>query len=1127
MLRSTHSLIITFVITSMLLIALVVIAIGHFESKTAAINLQAELQNSLIEREAMIEDLVRDRANDTLFLAALPPINGIIRATAGDGMDARQNSSLTIWRERLQVIFRAYLENHSDVTQVRYIGITDEGRELVRVDRTDGQINIIPEDQLQTKGRREYFQLAIKQPTGGVSIAPITLNQEHGLIDTPHTPMLRTSTPIYDDNGNIFGIVIINTSLSTLFQSLQKNLNSQYIFYLLNDERQFLIHPDASKSFGFDLGSPYSWDSQFIEQNPYSSTLNTYFDKALDQTEVVLIQPLNINNGELPLQLAIAMPKRYIDNIVFGHQLKALPGVVAGFVILLIFFTIYLKNYRLRVERKEIKNIIDAAPIALIMANSDGVIELVSQGVLNLFGYTENELIGKPVELLMPDNLREHHPKHRQNFMKNPGRRDMSLRTNLQAVRKDGSRFFVEIGLNTLPTAHGVKLLAALNDISNRVAIEKKTDQLKAILEQTPDFIGTADISGNLLYHNAAAINMVGLSGANALDSMKIGDMHTETISKFILEEAIPTVLKTGVWQGESLLLHRDGYEIPVSQVILAHRNEKGEVEFLSTVMRDISEQKKRQKELSDAQALAETANRAKSNFIANMSHEIRTPLNAVLGIMQLIRRTELSIQQRDYIARSETAAQTLLQIINDILDFSKIEAGKMALEAHSFILDEWLRNIGNIMAANLGAKEIELLFDIDSDVPPVVIGDSLRLQQILINLTGNAIKFTEQGEVRVVVTTNGEELLFQVIDTGIGIASDKWSAIFDGFSQAEASTTRKYGGTGLGLAISKRLVDLMGGQLSGHSELGKGTLFEFSIPLLAGLLPTFNGTVADELKDLKVLVVDDNKSVCDVVVRLLKGIDSSWLVDRTISASSAMEMISMHFAKTSRFYDLVLADSYLMQTQQPGFPAFLRDKYQAEQVPYSDRPLLFMMCRKLLDRQVWDNNTTSSCIDAFVTKPITATYLLETLTEALQNKEVLASSAVTQQSTPLTLNGLHILLVEDNLFNQEIAIEALSELGAEITVAEHGKAAIDIIESNREQFGVVLMDIQMPELDGYSATRLIREQLQLDNLPIIAMTANAMAEDRDMALAAGMNDHVAKPIDWEALFQLLTRYRK
>jgi PAS domain S-box-containing protein len=531
---------------------------------------------------------------------------------------------------------------------------------------------------------------------------------------------------------------------------------------------------------------------------------------------------------------------------------------------------------------------------------------------------------------------------------------------------------------------------------------------------------------------------------------------------------------------------------------------------------------------LIQAKEAADQAGRAKSDFVANMSHEIRSPMNAVLGMLQLLQQTQMSERQQDYAAKAHSAASALLGLLNDVLDFSKVEAGKLALDPHPFRLDKLWRDLAVILSANVGDKNIEVLFRIDPALPALVVGDALRLQQILLNLAGNAIKFTERGEVvlsaDVLARTDSTlSVAFAIRDSGIGISEEQCMRIFDGFSQAEASTARRYGGTGLGLAISQRLVRLMGGTLQVSSQLGQGSVFDFIVDFgVAGQQPA---QLADQvlapghalMRGLKCLVVDDN----DIARTVLSEMAASfgWRVDVAEGGHQALAAVAAQMQRQLA-YDVVLID-----WRMPGLDGWETSCRIREMAPEGQTPLIVMVTahdRELLAQRHLE---MAPVLDGFVVKPVTASMLFDAVADArMENRAPLAAIAMPSMQR---LAGLRLLLVDDNPANQQVAGELLGNDGAQVEVANSGPMAIAAISRPGPLPDLILMDIQMPEMDGYEATHAIQKQLGAAAPPIVAMTANAMAADRVAALEAGMADHIGKPFDLTQLIEVILKHAR
>jgi signal transduction histidine kinase/CheY-like chemotaxis protein/HPt (histidine-containing phosphotransfer) domain-containing protein len=525
--------------------------------------------------------------------------------------------------------------------------------------------------------------------------------------------------------------------------------------------------------------------------------------------------------------------------------------------------------------------------------------------------------------------------------------------------------------------------------------------------------------------------------------------------------------------------------------------------------------------EFVHATEAAQEASRSKSQFLANMSHEIRTPMNAILGMLALLKKTELTARQADYAGKTEGAARSLLGLLNDILDFSKVEAGKMALDLHPFRPDQLLRDLAVILAANTAGKQIEVLFDVDPQLPAVLVGDAMRLQQVLINLGGNAIKFTAHGEVVVSMTVvhRGAEavtLEIAVRDSGIGIAPENQQRIFSGFSQAESSTTRRFGGTGLGLAICQRLVGLMGSELRLDSEMGRGSRFHFRVDLAVGDDAAGGELAPLRLRQpvaLRVLVVDDNPHARDLMGRMAHSL--GWQVTLADGGIAALACLQ----RDGDAYDAIFID-----WQMPGLDGWDTCAQIHQGFQSGAKPLVIMVTahgREMLSQR---SEEEQARVDGFLVKPVTASMLYDAVVDARADPHAPAAGRTGAPASTQRLAGMRLLVVEDNTNNQQVARELLEDEGAQVQIADNGLLAVEAVAAADPLFDVVLMDLQMPVMDGYTATTRIRQDLQQLTLPIVAMTANAMASDREACLAAGMNEHVGKPFDLEHLVAVLLR---
>ncbi|HEX5364847.1 MAG TPA: response regulator, partial [Gallionella sp.] len=681
-----------------------------------------------------------------------------------------------------------------------------------------------------------------------------------------------------------------------------------------------------------------------------------------------------------------------------------------------------------------------------------------------------------------------------------------------------GCWYFTKMRYSQLKAQQDLGIAAA--EYAKQLAIRDTEARMYAILHTIADGIITFSENGIIEEFAANAEYIFGYSSEEVI-GQNISMLMPESIHWLRDDYLMRAGKDASVAGGEHEITgrHKDGNSFPlelaVSEMML------GGQRHYTCMVRDITRRKRIQEELIAAKYDAELASQAKSYFLANMSHEIRTPMNAIIGFTDLCLKTELAPMQRDYLEKVSLSANSLLGIINDILDFSKIESGKLDMEKVPFNLDAVLKGVATVISIRAEEKRLEFLIDVAHGIPQMLVGDSLRLGQVLNNLANNAVKFTETGEVAIQIRlerltpgegeTYGQALLrFTVRDTGIGMTPEQIGKLFQSFSQADVSTTRKYGGTGLGLAISKRLVELMGGEIWVESTPGQGSRFTFSIPFT--FLPDEFGAQPD-LSKLRVLVVDDNESARHLMLSYLEsfGIEA-------VSAPDSLDGLAVieHADASGQAFGCVVLDWSM--SGMSGLEMARRIKHE---LPIKQRPkIIYLSGHK--HTEMINVSGAAKLLYAVINKPVTPSALFNALMACASGQRDTVQP-LPENEAPPDLTGLHVLLVEDNKFNQQLANALLVRAGVKVGIADDGLEALLALQ--REKFDVVLMDMQMPKMDGLEATRQIRKIPALAKLPIIAMTANAMAGDRETCLAAGMNDYISKPLHYQAMYATIARW--
>ncbi len=766
-------------------------------------------------------------------------------------------------------------------------------------------------------------------------------------------------------------------------------------------------------------------------------------------------------------------------------------------------------------DRAYLDAVLASAPVAIAVLGGDGRVRGINPQFESLFGYAAADAIGQDLnELIVPPSALS--TAARFDTLARQGER---VTAELERRRKDGSLVPVMASASHVAGTPGGDIFVMYEDISDRRQAQDALSQLANIVESSEDAIVGQTLDGVVVSWNAAAERMFGY----ALDEIKGRRISLLRPPELAAEaEDVLERIKQGehVDHFETVRLRKDGSRIPVSLSISLTRDSHGRISGFSTIARDVSGAVATREALREARDAAQRLAQTRSSFLANMSHEIRTPMNAILGLTELLLDTALAPEQRHSLSLVQNSAETLLTLLNDILDLSKIEAEHLQLESIAFDLEHLVESTVELLAIRARERRLNLLADVASDLPASVRGDPTRLRQILTNLISNAIKFTHEGEVIVAATRtaagDGRPLIrFAVRDTGIGIPPDKLGAIFEEFSQADTSTTRKYGGTGLGLAICRRLVRLMGGELAVASHVGQGTEFSFAIPLDTSAAVESAPARSAPLAGRRVLVVDDNPTNRGIVLTMLAAAG----LDVTEAASGAAALTLLGRAQRDETpFDLAVLDS-----EMPEMDGFTLAAAVRADVAVGATPLVMLTSAG----QRGDGQRCRDLgIDGYLPKPASRSDLLETLRTILAGSSARGAArsgaggigrVVTRHSIAESRRRLNILVAEDNPVNQEVVAAMLRKRGHTIDVVADGRAAV--LAAARARYDVILMDIQMPEMDGFEATHAIRATPAGKDLPIIALTAHALSGERERCLSHGMTDYLTKPLRGHELF--------
>ncbi len=811
------------------------------------------------------------------------------------------------------------------------------------------------------------------------------------------------------------------------------------------------------------------------------------------------------------------------------------------FLFILGAFTAVLQGSRKRRKAEEeladaharLQSVLNSATqVAIIATDLKGTVTLFNTGAENMLGYRAGEMIGRatPAVIHLAAEMEARGNELSEKLGKPVRGFDVFVETargggfesrEWTYVRKDGTQFAVELVVTGIKDHTGslTGFMGLATDISGRKRAELEMRKLAAAVRSSPTSIIITGREGLIEYANPKFQELTGYS-ENELLGQNPSIISSGKTPKATYEELWHTLLDGREWNGELLNRKKNGDLFWENASISPVKDALGGITNFIAVKLDITDRKLAQQEIEKARDAALELARMKSDFLANMSHEIRTPMNAIIGMTGLLLDTPLTEQQKDYVKTVNGAGDALLDLINEILDFSKIESGKLIIEKLDFDLRETVESTADLLASRAQAKQLELAYFVEDGVPAGLRGDPGRLRQVLLNLLGNSLKFTEAGEVVLTVSTkkkteDGVVLRFSVKDTGIGIPPETQKKLFQVFTQADASTTRKYGGTGLGLSISKKLVELMGGSIGLASAPGEGSTFWFTLPFekRAGTPPV--GQAAPDMTAIRTLIVDDNAANREIISRYLEA----WRMrfEAVASGSAALKALKREAAGRDPFR-LVLLDM-----QMPGMDGLMLARSIHGNPAISSVGKVMMTS---LGHAVKTEELDSAGITACLSKPVRPSALLKALSSALAGPAAAAPAAepAAAPEQGKANRYFRVLVAEDNIVNQKVAVRQLEKLGYAADVAADGLEAIEALK--RIPYDLVLMDCQMPEMDGFQATSEIRRTEEgQGHTPIVAMTANAMEGDREKCMAAGMDGYIPKPVRIETLAEILKRW--
>ena len=1072
-----------------------------------------DIWRSLAARQVQLKEMTSATAN--LARAMAQHANDTIKesdiALSGVAERVEHDGTGPVSLERLRQLFSSRL---SQLPQLNGLFVFDRNGQLI-VSGDPGK------PRSYNNADRDYFVFHRTHADRATRVGMPLLSRATGKWVVP------VSRRIVDADGNFAGVVVATIDIN-FFLRFYDSLDIGHggaAALILDSGRMVVRRPFESRFQGADVTETVLFHAHQLNKS------GTFLTKS-SQDGVVRLNSFR-SLQDYPLFVAAALSQQEILAAWWTDTLWHSAGVGALVIALAFFGFRLIRLIGLRTAAEErlaasldmTRAILDTAINPILTIDGTGVVRSLNPAGEKTFGYASHELVGQNIRTLVPDNFVDAYNDYIAQF-KQQGRTGGGSGRELAGLREDGSIFPAHVSTAPMVLAGELCFVCVITDLTEqhgqRTELAAARDQLLLAAQTAELGIWSWNLADNALHWNARMFDIYEQPKTLLNNGLNFDHWRTRVHAADI-DATMHSLNAALEGNGDQLPLFR--ITLPAGEIryiqsrIRVERDANGTPVMMTGINRDITDQHQLELRLREAKEQADAASAAKSSFLANMSHEIRTPMNAVLGMLHLVQLSSLNLRQRDYVSNAQTAAKSLLSLLNDILDYSKIDAGKLQLDVHPFELEPLMQDLGVVLSGNQGDKNVEVLFDLDSTLPESLIGDSLRLQQVLINLAGNALKFTLTGQVIVSVELlqrldAAVRVRIAVTDSGIGISDEQTGRIFEGFNQAETSTTRRFGGSGLGLVICKRLVALMGGDLRVESEVGVGSRFWFDITLgVDGAHAVADATVVD--RQLRLLVADDNQLAGELLVRTVAAL--GWQADLVGGGIDAVKRIS-ESVRAGQPYDVVLMDWRMPDLD--GLNAARLIRGAKDSLPL---PVVVMVTAYGREVLAEARETGEAPFAGFLTKPITPKQLNEVVLRALNADNMHPPEIEEPAAKPAArLAGLNLLVVEDNALNRQVAEGVLRAEGAQVQLAEGGIEGVKRATTSGIPFDAVLMDIQMPDIDGFEATRRIRANPRFSSLPIIAMTANASNADRQACLAAGMNDHVGKPIDVEQLVSAL-----
>lgn len=980
------------------------------------------LSKTTLSATSILDEEATQYRRDTLFLANTPPIEVLTTLELSNNVSELKDVSalIELSDERLTDIFKAYMLSNTDVYQVRFIEADNGWQERVKIERHGEELQAFSKESLQSKENESYIDDTLEVGVDHVFQSEINLNREFGKIEQPSRPVWRFSTPIFTTEGRPLGIIIINVNANNVLQNISRSIAPDTTLYVTNQEGDFLLHPNPSKVFTFEFGSPYQWQDAFHSKtSPLSLSAFDFVSFKHQQGNVY------VNEGRFSLDENSndRVVKIYSSTSQFlAFQTIAIKiGSVLVVLILISLLSIAVQYWvwlREKIRQKDIwntqiefqrnkemtrfKGLLESAPDATFVIDESDIIQIVNAQAESVFGYDRADLEGQKIQKLLPEYSKEINKSTIINQMQTNQAVVIESNKELLALKNNGNEFPVEISLSAVSLDEKILLSASVRDITTRLEFEAK----------------------------------------------------------------------------------------------------------LRTALHD-----------------AELATEAKSAFLANTSHEIRTPLNAIIGLGYLLAEEKLTEEQHQLVSKIQISGKSLLGIVNDVLDLSKIEANEMELEAEPVELRELCEEVSSVFALQAKAKKLDFHLELDPQLPHWVMTDSTRLRQILSNLLSNSLKFTMNGEISMTVKVNDNESALSekhvnvhitITDTGIGISPEAQSRLFKPFTQADSSTTRHFGGTGLGLSIVHQLAHLMGGKIGVESTKNVGSTFWVDLPFKVESLEEIAGQ-DNQNQTLFVMIAEDDPIDAMQLQKMTRAL--GW---RSEIVNNGIELVDAYLSRHKN--KLRPPDAIIVDWQMPLMDGLGAISTLANKIGRENIPAVLMVSSH--DKESIASHDPEHYVNSFLLKPVDPSSLFNAVNNIVTlntgNAKRVLQSTRAEAVGAKWLTDMKVLVVDDSLTNLIVVSHVLKHNGAIVQTANSGEEALTLLEDSSNDYDAVLMDVQMPGIDGLETTQRVRNDLGLTSLPIIALTAGALVEEKKRAIEAGMNDFLTKPINPSKLINVL-----